>query len=108
MSRRAGTNFQTPALFGIDDERQLEFPEDTQSRVIGGQVEQLDVIALGVLGSGARAAGFRDRLPHLEVEHEQPLHPRRGLGPGSVPSARTNIGSPPVGAIHQRLLEQPP
>ena len=35
MPRRAGTDFQWPALFGIDDDRQLEFPDDSQSRVVG-------------------------------------------------------------------------
>ena len=57
------------ALFGIDDERLLKFPEDIQSRDVGGKVEQLDVVAFRVLGPCSSTVGFRDRAPHLAVEH---------------------------------------
>ncbi len=106
--RRAATDFQAPALFGIDDERQLEFVKDTQSRVVGEQVEAFDIVALRIPGPGSRMADLRDRAPHLAVEHEQPLRPWRVHGPGRVLTARTNIGRPTVGAIHRRWFEGAP
>ena len=77
MPRRAGTDFLAPALLGLDDDRQLELPEDSQSHIVGAKVEQLDVVALRVPGTASHAPRYHDRVPHLAMKHEKPLHPGR-------------------------------
>ncbi len=108
MPRCAGADLPTPALFRIDDDRQLESPENGQCRVIGGKVEPFDVVTLRVLGPDRFEAGFRDRAPHLAVERKQPLHPGRVHGPDGVSTARTVVGGLTAEAIHRRALEMSP
>lgn len=49
--RYTAADFPASAFFGIDDDRQLEIPEDIQSRIIGGKVKQLDIVAFRVSGA---------------------------------------------------------
>ncbi len=107
VSRRAGTDFPALAFFRINDERQLEFLKDSQSRVVGGQVEAFDAIALRILRPSSRTVSFRDRAPHLAVEQEQSLRP--GLlrhDPSCVSSVRAIVGNLTVGFIHRWLFER--
>ncbi len=107
VSRRAVTDFLALAFFRINDERQLEFLKDSQSRIVGGQVEVFDAIALRILRPSSRTVGFRDRAPHLAVEQEQSLRP--GLlrhDPGCVSSVRAIVGNLTVGFIHRWLFER--
>ena len=89
MPRHSGTEFMTPALLRFDDERQLEFPEHKQSRIIGRKVERLDVIALCVLDSCIRTASFCDHVVYLSVQREESLRPRRIHCRNDVTSHRT-------------------
>ena len=87
-------------------ERQLEFLKDSQSRVVGGQVEAFDAIALRILRPSSRTVSFRDRAPHLAVEQEQSLRPGLLHDPSSVSSVRAIVGNLTIGFIHRWLFER--
>jgi hypothetical protein len=65
---RAGPDFPAPALLGNHNERYTEISEGRQGRSVGRKIEQLDLVALGIPISGARATGVRDRQAHLTVQ----------------------------------------
>ncbi len=78
-ARRAAVAPHAPggglALFGIDDERQLDFPEDGQSRVVGDQVEAFDIVAFRVPGPDRFAAGIENRFANGLVNDAEDVGP---------------------------------
>ena len=78
VARRAGTDFLVPALLGIDDDRQPELAQDIQSRVVGGKVEQLDIIAFWVPDATCHALRIGHQIdpgvPWTMTLDKPPLH----------------------------------